>query len=418
MLRTGSALFFVIAFFACVLAPGCTCGSESPAALTRQIHACVPAGVHARISPPIDKKISVPGALSASYATGASGDALISVKLDAVSARGIAPDLRLSYSSASGESTVGLGFSISAGSVISRCPRSESQDGFIQTVQYDESDYSSLCLDGKRLVVVQEDGKTIHYRTIPDGNIKVVGHFEDPANSYLEAFLPSGDRITYATLPMATNGQPRAWLATERVDPRGNGMQYDYCFATNEEEGYVAEYALQQIRYGTFGDEEATHSVSFVYGVKDDARFISSHGMTFQQSLQLDEVQMYAGGDLVKRYPLTYEQGESGRTRLVSVDECGADSACKSPLRFFYGKTTFGFDEVETAIDAPLSRKASPILSDFNNDGLSDWLVPDSTVVSTAGNPITEWRISRNTGNGFAAPEVAFLQEWSFLSSA
>ncbi|HRI72342.1 MAG TPA: VCBS repeat-containing protein, partial [Polyangium sp.] len=80
-----------------------------------------------------------------------------------------------------------------------------------------------------------------------------------------------------------------------------------------------------------------------------------------------------------------------------------------------YGKIEHGFDDVKTNIDAPLSLRASPIFSDMNGDGLSDWLVPDTTPLSTAANPITEWRLAGNRGKEFAASNVAFSQEWSVV---
>ena len=81
-------------------------------------------------------------------------------------------------------------------------------------------------LDGKRLVIVAQSGSTIEYRTFPDTLVKVIGHFENASVSFFEAFLPSGDVIAYgktpATRPMASGSVPRAWLAGERRDARGN----------------------------------------------------------------------------------------------------------------------------------------------------------------------------------------------------
>jgi RHS repeat-associated protein len=55
------------------------------------------------------------------------------------------------------------------------------------------------------------------------------------------------------------------------------------------------------------------------------------------------------------------------------------------------------------------------MLFDFNHDGLSDYIVGDSTPSSTPSHPITEWRIAKNTGNGFALEKVALLQEDVFV---
>jgi hypothetical protein len=106
-----------------------------------------------------------------------------------------------------------------------------------------------------------------------------------------------------------------------------------------------------------------------VYGAKDDVRRVFSEGMEFQNALRLDEVQMHVGDELVHRYEFGYDKGETtGRTRLVSAQECGADGACKPPTRFQYAQSKTGFNHVATTIAAPTSKLASPMLADFDGE--------------------------------------------------
>ena len=159
-------------------------------------------------------------------------------------------------------------------------------------------------------------------------------------------------------------------------------MSYGYCFA--EVDGFVAEYALDEIRYTGFVGEEGTRAVSFVYGTKDpdDVRKTYSARMEFQNALRLDEVQTSVDGELVRRYEFSYEQSEkTGRTKLISAQECAADGACKPETRFQYPKSTTGFEHVATNIAAPTSKLSSPIVGDFNGDGLDDVLLPDSSPI-------------------------------------
>ncbi len=401
---------------ACTLAPlACSCEPTGNVPVGPTIAACR-SQQKRKVAAPLQSKTTVAGTIPVSFSVGDSGDAAASITLTVPPGRaGMQPNVALRYSSAAGESVVGVGFAISAASLITRCPKTLAIDNELRSVRYDEFD--ALCLDGKRLIAVHEDGSTIEYRTIPDSQIKVVGHFEDSAASHFEAFLPSGDVITFGgtdeTRPMSKYGVPRAWLATEQHDPRGNGMAFDWCFAENDDDGYVAEFALDQIRYTTFVGEEATQSISFVYGQRDDAKFVYSREMQLQHSLRLDEVQMFSRDVPARRYLLTYTQSETTeRTLLTSIEECGADGACKA-TKFQYGKTSTGFEDVTTNIAVPMSLRASPILADMNGDGLDDWFVPDVTAVSTESNPITSWLLSTNTGTGLAAPKQAFLQEWS-----
>ncbi|MCK6591909.1 MAG: hypothetical protein L6Q76_30520 [Polyangiaceae bacterium] len=102
------------------------------------------------------------------------------------------PSISLTYSSGGGNGVVGMGFAISRGSAITRCPSNLAQDGEIREVRYDEFD--KLCLDGKPLVVVGKESGIIEYRTKPDTHTKIIG--QDPENTgtpkSFEAFLPSG----------------------------------------------------------------------------------------------------------------------------------------------------------------------------------------------------------------------------------
>jgi hypothetical protein len=103
---------------------------------------------------------------------------------------------------------------------------------------------------------------------------------------------------------------------------------------------------------------------------------------------------------------------------LQSVQQCGGDGTCFAPTRFHYAKNGTGFDDITTNIEAPLSDKASPMLFDVDHDGLPEYVVGDSTPASTPSNPITQWRIAKNTGGTFAPEKVALLQEWSFVQNA
>ncbi len=400
-----------------VFAPaGCACGPERQVQSSKPI-ACRPQHDRHAISPPLASKTIVAGTIPASFAVTDSGDAAMSMPLEVPPGRaGVEPSLAISYSSSSGDGVLGTGFSITGASSITRCPKTMAIDGEIRAVQYDVDD--ALCLDGKRLVVVAENDTTIEYRTFPDSQVKVIGHLIGD-ESHFEAFLSSGWVVEYGetagSRPLARNGAPRTWLATETRDARGNSMSYGYCFAESDE-GFTAEYALDEIRYTGFDGEKGTRAVSFVYGTKnpDDVRKTYSGGMEFQNALRLDEVQTRVEGELVRRYEFAYEQGETtGRTRLVSAQECGADGECKPETRFQYAKALTGFDRVATNLLAPMSRLSSPMLADFNGDGLDDLLLPDTTALSTPLNPITEWRIAKNQGQTFAPPSIAFTQFWA-----
>ncbi|XXX72068.1 RHS repeat-associated core domain-containing protein [Sorangium sp. So ce134] len=330
-----------------------------------------------------------------------------------------------------------MGFSIAGLSAIMRCPKDLAQDGEIRGVRYDAED--ALCLDGKRLVVVGRSTGTIEFRTFPDTMVKVVGHYaaeEDaPAEAlFFEAMMPSGLVIEYGSTdsgkPRALGGAARAWLATKARDLRGNAMTYAYCSA-DAEEGFTAEYAVDEIRYTSFEGEPAldpSRAVRFVYETKEPAEVRTRYagGMALQSALRLAEIQMLGADEtLVRRYGFTYEVSESTRRMLLAeVEECASDGVCKPPTRFQHSRGETGFRRIATSVPKPTSRKASPMLFDIDGDGLDDLVLPDThAALSTPQNPMTSWLVARNQGSSgseahLAPATLALFEDWSVVADA
>ncbi|WP_236643999.1 RHS repeat-associated core domain-containing protein [Sorangium cellulosum] len=206
-------------------------------------------------------------------------------------------------------------------------------------------------------------------------------------------------------------------------------MTYEYCSA-DAEEGFTAEYAIDEIWYTGFEGEPAlapSRAVRFVYETREpgEVRTHYAGGMALQRSLRLDEIQMLGADDaLVRRYGFTYEVSEATkRTLLTQVEECAGVGVCKPPTRFQYSRGEAGFRRVATDIAAPTSRKASPMLFDIDGDGLDDLVVPDVVAgLSTPENPITGWLAARNRGSsGSAAPfapaTLALLEDWAVIAN-
>ncbi|NUQ77989.1 MAG: VCBS repeat-containing protein [Polyangiaceae bacterium] len=419
---------------------GCTCGPDAPpppAPLTAI--PCIAQSDSTPPSPALDPKSKTiaPGTIPGSVSITSSGSFTYALRFQSVHAPGPMPDLGIAYNSSSGNSILGHGFSLTGGpSIIARCPMNQNQDGEIREVRYDAKD--PLCMDDFRLVRVGEGPDTLEFRTFPDTHRKIIAHY--PANAtkktpnnaiFFEAYSPSGVITEYGGnsggKPLAKNGAPRAWLATKTKDARGNAMEYSYCFA--DRDGYTAEFALTEIRYGGFEgalSKKPSRAVRFGYGTKNpaDIRIQYSQGMALQNSLRLDQVEMVGPGDaLVWRYAFTYEESPTTkRTLLSSVEECGADGACKPPTLFFYKRDPAGFKKSPTSLAVPTSRRASPMLFDIDQDGRDDLIVPDTNpALSTPLEPITEWRVAHNDDKAgvtdhFEPFKVAFSQEWGAVN--
>jgi len=171
-------------FVLTVLATGsCSCGPDLlPPPHAQGILPCVPrlpTGKTREGAEPLAARTSTvsAGTISGSFAVSSTGEAQYTMPLISVPGRaGVEPALSLTYDSADGDGVLGMGFSISGASAITRCPQNLADDGEIRAVRDDAQD--RLCLDGKRLVRVEGTAAgSVEYRTFPDTLVKVVGHF-------------------------------------------------------------------------------------------------------------------------------------------------------------------------------------------------------------------------------------------------
>ncbi|XXT15469.1 FG-GAP-like repeat-containing protein [Sorangium sp. So ce429] len=437
--RVLRAIIPLLMFLACVLSQGgCQCIFADPPMDPRQgVVACRTQRAHSpaveRPAPEVETVAA--GTIPGTFSITSTGEAVYTMDLASLPARaGVGPRIQLVYRSDGGDGVLGAGFSLAGLSAITRCPSNLAQDGEIRGVRYDRDD--KLCLDGQRLVPVGQGSGTIEYRTFPDTFVKVVGHYPPgdgaPAEAlFFEAYLPTGRVVEYGrtegSKPLARGGVPRAWLANETRDGRGNAMTYAYCLA-EAEDGHAAEYAVDEIRYTSFEGTpslEPSRAVRFVYGTKDPAAIRTGYsgGMALQRSLRLEEIQMLGPSDaLVRSYGFRYELSPTtSRTLLTEVEECASDGVCRPPTRFQYSHAKPGFERLATDVDKPISRLASPMVFDIDGDGLDDLVIPDSdAALSTPSNPITAWWAARNLGPRaspayLARPELAFLEEWPFV---
>jgi len=69
---------------------------------------------------------------------------------------GMQPSISIAYNSRAGNGLLGMGWSLAAGSSISRCPATVAQDGKTLGITFTEND--RLCLDGQRLIRVNGGG--------------------------------------------------------------------------------------------------------------------------------------------------------------------------------------------------------------------------------------------------------------------
>ncbi|WP_207217691.1 MULTISPECIES: FG-GAP-like repeat-containing protein [Sorangium] len=349
------------------------------------------------------------GAIAGSFGVTSTGEATYTIPLVVPPGRaGMQPELAVQYDSASGEGVLGMGFSVTGLSAVTRCPRNLAQDGEIRAVRYDEGD--ALCLDGKRLVEVGGGGEVVEYRTVPDTFARVVASYEggwDRARGpkRLRVFTRAGRVLEYGGEPsgqvLAKGGVIRAWWATRVSDRSGNTIDFHYQNETSASEGYTVEHAPRRIEYTGHPRAAATRAIEFVYAPRrpGTGRVLYSRGMALRSSQQLDRIRMLGpGGALVREYRFSYTSGPAtGRRLLNAVRECAADGRCKPATRFrWHHGTGPGFAEVGTRLRVPESERGSLMTMDATGDGRDDLVTTDLDLPVDDDNPITNFFVAPN----------------------
>ncbi|MEP7126921.1 MAG: FG-GAP-like repeat-containing protein, partial [Byssovorax sp.] len=365
----------------------------------------------------------VAGTIQGAFAVGSTGESTYTLSLVVPpGAAGMQPSLAVAYSSASGDGMLGMGFSLTGLSAVSRCPRTAAQDNQLRSVRYDQGD--ALCLDGARLVQVGSSNGVVEYRTFPDTFVKVLAYpstiAANPADT-LKVFARSGLILEYGASPdskvMGRSGVVRSWLVNRVRDRSENTIDYEYLNLSAGHEN-TTEYVPYRIRYTGNRSVLPSRTVQFAYEPKadSDSRTFFAGGMELTSTQQLATISMFGPESvLVRQYRFTYKTGAgSGRTVLRSVRECAADDTCKPRTTFGWYGGTADFERIPTTITVPQSHLSAPMMMDVTGDGLDDLVVPTVPWDAAAHSdvPTTDWTITPNTGAAyFQSPVIAYSED-------
>ncbi|MFV8751899.1 SpvB/TcaC N-terminal domain-containing protein [Nannocystaceae bacterium ST9] len=302
------------------------------------------------------------GTLAGSFVVSESGAAKYTIPLELpAGTKGVAPSLAFAYDSAAGNGELGVGWSLAGQSAIGRCPTSLALDGVVSPIDFSGSD--ALCLDGERLVPITGSPwkpGTIYAKRHDDlSRVRLISSSHCVGEVAFEVRSADGMIHEYGCREDAVVHTPRGilrWALARSVDRFGNFMVYEYAFEDvdvwspeSEFEGTArVDHRLARVRYsGHEGGPTLAPDrvVELHWEARPDVARGWFAGAPTASTQRLREVVVSAGGELVRRWPLTYEVGDAtGRSRLAAVTECAADGACKPA-------TTFEWIEGELAID-------------------------------------------------------------------
>jgi RHS repeat-associated protein len=381
---------------------------------------CAGLGAHAQTasSQGAAPQVSTPG----QFAVSPSGAATYRIPLQVPpGVAGMQPKLELVYSSQSGNGFLGQGWGLSGLSTISRCARTQAQDGVRAGVNFDAND--RFCLDGQRLVLVSGTYGVAgsEYRTELESFTKITAlgsagsgpasflvktksgltmEFGNTADSRIEAIKAASGTSAW------TVGTVRAWAQNKLSDVKGNYLTIAYT-----EDSATGAYLPSRIDYS--GNASSTPALtpgfSVVFVPSSTARVdaITGYqaGATYTSTKRITKIQTYAGASLVKDYRLDYaaQANAADRSKLSSITECDATGACLPATNVQWGSTgSDSFAATSTWLNGQYGsgqgwsyNSLQPRqLVDVNGDGL-----PDIVGFADAG-----VYVALSNGTSFASP--------------
>ncbi|MFI6503961.1 SpvB/TcaC N-terminal domain-containing protein [Nonomuraea typhae] len=271
-------------------------------------------------------------------APGNQGEARLSYPIELPKGREeMQPQLSVSYSSAAGNSWMGVGWDLAVQSI--------SIDTRWGVPRYDTAtETETYVFGGDQLTPVAHRGaarprtsdKVFHQRV--EGQFtRILRKGDSPKNHSWEITDKSGTRWLYggdgATLADDA-GNVFSWSLREVRDANGNTMRYQY--ATVEDAGVaggtVAGRALylKKISYTGLGDADGPYSVTFLRDRelgeqrRPDVTISALGGFKHVVADLLRRIDVRLGEELVRRYDFGYAQGAFGKTLLAKIQQYDA----------------------------------------------------------------------------------------------
>ena len=291
---------------------------------------------------------------------------------------GMVPELSVNYSSRGGNGIMGVGWSVSMGSTLSRCAKTVAQDGVNETITLDNRD--RLCLDGERLMLESTENNSnsadikywandTEYRTEMNSFARITKILD----SRYTVETKSGLKLTYRK----QGNDPLNWYLTDERDTFGNYIEYTY-----QEHG-ANEWLLDKVYYSGNHFTRGTRSIEFSYSDRGtDYNKTYLWGDVFERSQKLDSITTKVNGSQERVYSFQYvnspandalllekvfEQAGSV-TREIAVNEWSNSTWQANTAEYSYSNIAIDAETKKLLVEAQIS-------SDFNGDGIKEYLI-------------------------------------------
>ncbi|MGV8137733.1 MAG: FG-GAP-like repeat-containing protein [Mangrovibacterium sp.] len=323
-----------------------------------------------------------PGIIDADLNVSPTGAAVyeVPIKLPPGTA-GMTPGLSFMYNSQGENGLLGVGWTISGSSAITRASSTFYHDELIKTVTLDLQD--RFMLDGQRLILVSgtygADGS--EYRTENNEFSRIIAYGGSGTGpEKFKVWTKSGLIREYGyTTDSRIEAQGSTavlyWQLNKVTDSKGNYINFLYT-----ENNANGEFRPLRIEYTGNSSAGLTPycKVEFVYESRTDQTAIYLAGSLSKVTQRLKEVVAYYNNMICKRYALSYAYlGETARSHVTAIREYGTDNVhAYKPLEFDWqeeipGMANFNYDQSYYATHYA-THNCQFYLGDFNGDGRTD----------------------------------------------
>ena len=353
---------------------------------------------------------SLPGGFSVS----STGKANYSIPIEQVpSPANIAPQLSLQYTGVTSDSEVGIGWILGGLSKITRCKTTLDQDGYINGVNYNNSD--KFCINGQRLVAINGNygASGTEYRTENETFTKIVSYgstLEGP--NYFKVWHKSGQIEEYGNTSnskkLRSDSQKVVeWNINKVQDRESNTATYSYIALTS-----AGVHKIDKIQY-------STGRVQFDYKPRNDVTPGYTDGALSKNDERIEKIKIYSGSTQVRYYELGYQYGtQTGSSQLNSVKECVPGIGCTPATTFDWesSKAQISYTKTPTETGATFTQTRDwqqYQTCDVNGDGKND-LIMTYRENNTLGRVLYQ---AKSSGNGFikVSTETETKYEASFI---
>jgi RHS repeat-associated protein len=289
---------------------------------------------------------------------------------------GVTPSVALVYNSMGGNGIVGMGWSISGLSMISRVPRTIYQDGVAGSVELNGDD--RFALDGVRLVaksgsygadgtVYATESETFaRITSYNQGGVSGTGWFKvESKDGTVMEYGNSSDarRQDYSNAPAVF------WLLKRIKYPDGNYIEFNYTEGENTR--------IDQINYtgNSNTGQDPYNKIKFDYfsATRSDNTVVYENGVAIRTNNLLERITVTTENQsqTVRTYELNYGF-DNINSYLREITEKGSDGSALNSTIFKYGDIPQGF-----TLSSPSFALGSAInvsSGDFDGDGYTDIL--------------------------------------------